>query len=88
MLSAIKYGDDANTIDKKLKLISEFLEMFIILRLINYRSLGSSAISYTMFNLTKKVRDCSLEELATVCREQIAEMGQDFSGIIHYGLTA
>jgi hypothetical protein len=62
--------------------------MFIMLRLINYRSLGSSAISYSMFNLTKKVRDCSLNDLATICREQITEMEIDFSGIVHYGLTA
>jgi hypothetical protein len=88
MLSAIQYGDTDDIIDKKLKLISEFLEMFIMLRLINYRSLGSSAISYSMFNLTKKVRDCSLNDLATICREQITEMEIDFSGIVHYGLTA
>ena len=88
MLSAVKYGDDEAIVESKLKLISEFLEMFIVLRLINYRSLGSSAISYTMFNLTKKVRDCSLVELAEICWKHIAEMDEDFSRIIHYGLTA
>lgn len=88
MLSAVKYGDNEETINKKLKLISEFLEMFIILRLTNYRSLGSSAISYSMFLLTRLVRDCSLTELVWVCQNYIKEMNEDFSGIIHYGLTA
>ena len=90
MLSAVKYGDDDVTIDKKLKLISEFLEKFIVLRLVNSRSLGSSALSYSMFNLIKEVRNRSLPELADICRRYIAEMNKDsidFSKIVHYGLT-
>jgi len=88
ILAAIKLNDNQDIIDKKIKLVSKFIDTFIVLRSINRRTLGYSAIKYTIFNLIKKIRDSDIETLSKTLKNEIRNMDEKFSGaknlILHY----
>ena len=81
LLSPIRPEDSQETIDKKLKLVSTYLDIFIIRRAVNYLTLSYSAISYTMFLLTKDIRGISVNDLKEYFIRKVNEMEFTFSGI-------
>jgi uncharacterized protein with ParB-like and HNH nuclease domain len=80
ILSAIKLDDSEEDIEKKIKLVSRFIDTFIVLRSINRRTLGYSAIYYTIFNLIKRIRDSDVETLSKTIKNELINMDVDFSG--------
>jgi hypothetical protein len=80
-MAPIKITDDDNTISKKLALVSNFLEIFIVFRSVNYRTLAYSSIRYTMFSLVKDIRDKDVSELTKVLKKKVQEFEEDLSGI-------
>jgi uncharacterized protein with ParB-like and HNH nuclease domain len=83
ILSAIKLDDSEDDIAKKIKLVSRFIDSFIVLRSINRRTLGYSAIYYTIFNLIKRIRDSDVETLSKTLKNELINMDIDFSGSIN-----
>jgi uncharacterized protein with ParB-like and HNH nuclease domain len=83
LLAPIKSSDDSETIDKKIKLVSRYIDTFIILRAINRRTLGYSSISYSMYNLIKKIRDQDLDSLLDILKDELRSMDEKFDGA-HY----
>lgn len=86
ILASIKTTDDEETINKKINLMSKFIEMFIVLRSVNRRTLGYSSISYTIFTLMKEVRNKDLKDLAQTLRTKIEEMEETLDGLGTFGL--
>ena len=80
ILSAIKSSDKPEIVDKKIKLISKFIDTFIVLKAINRRTLGYSAIIYTIFNIIKRIRDNDLEELSVNLKDEINGLNEKFEG--------
>lgn len=86
ILASIKMTDDEEMINKKINLMSKFIEMFIVLRSVNRRTLGYSSISYTIFTLMKEVRNKDLKDLARTLRTKIEEMEETLDGLDTFGL--
>jgi len=86
LLAPITLDDDDATIKKKLALVSRFVETLIVYRSVNYRTLGYSALRYTIFSLVKELRDNSVEELAALLKEKILAFDEDLSGMKNFGL--
>lgn len=88
VLAPITESDDPETIKKKIKLVSSYIDTYIILRAINRKTLGSSAISYTMYNMIKKIRNKDLDELSEILKTELESMEEKFDGaselILHY----
>lgn len=88
ILSSIKLDDTDDEINSKIKLVSRFIDSFIVLRAINRRTLGYSAIKYTIFNLIKRLRNTYAEDLTQILKEEISNMDEKLSGnndlILHY----
>ena len=80
IMSSIKLDDSLEDIEKKIKLISRFIDTFIVLRAINRRTLGYSAIYYTIFNLIKKIRDSDVETLSKTLKDELKNMDEKFDG--------
>lgn len=74
LLASISKNDDSETIAKKLSLTSKFLEFFIIFRSVNYKSYSQTGIRYTMYSLTREIRNKSVKELADIYKQRISEM--------------
>ena len=88
ILASIKIDDSNETIEKKIKLVSRFIDKFIVLRSINRRTLGYSAILYTIFNIIKKIRNSDVETLSKLLTDEIEEMDEKFDGSLNLILHA
>ena len=86
IMSPIKVSDDEKTIQKKIALVSRFIETFIVYRSINYRTLGYSSIRYTMFSLIKEIRNKDVPELADVLKSKINGFEETLDGIMDFRL--
>jgi uncharacterized protein with ParB-like and HNH nuclease domain len=81
MLAPLKGDDDPQTVDRKMQLVAGYLDIFIARRVVNFRTLGYSAIVYTMFNLMKEIRNRPPDELATLLQQKIEAMDEHFDAV-------
>ena len=81
LMSPIRLDDDSETVNKKLKLTSSYLEFFIVFRAVNNTRYQQSSIRYTMYSLTKEIRNKDVSELAEIFKNRISKMGYDLSGV-------
>lgn len=87
ILSSIKRDDPIEVINKKIKLVSAFIDQFIAIRVFNFRTVDYSSIRYTVFNLTKRIRKKSIDELASFFTDYISNMEQSLEGIDRFYLN-
>ena len=63
LLAPICFEDDWDTIFEKMNLVARFVDLYIISRFTNYKTLNYSTIKNFVFNITKDIRRCSIPEL-------------------------
>lgn len=81
ILSPLNPGDDENTVNAKINLVSAFLDQFIIRRIVNSHNFGSSAVSYTIFNFTKDIRGLDIDNLAAELTRFTENIEENFDNI-------
>ncbi|MFH1579759.1 MAG: DUF262 domain-containing protein [Thermoplasmatota archaeon] len=86
ILAAINPDDDETTIEKKMGLVSRFIDMFVVRRFINYRTLGYSSIQYTIFNLMRELRNEDLHSLASTLKKKVEEMEEKLDALLDFSL--
>lgn len=69
LLAPICYEDSWPVIIEKMNLVARFIDLLITARVTNYRSVDYSTIKNYVFNMTKDIRRCSVDEL----KEQLME---------------
>ena len=74
-LAPIRIEDVGDVIERKLKLVSRYIDIYIYTRVTNYQSLDYSTIKYAMFQLTKRIRNLSVDELAEQLSEEASDLG-------------
>lgn len=79
LLAPLLDDDDQDTVTRKIRLVSGYIDIFISRRIWNFRTLGYSSIVYTMFNLMKEIRNKSVAELAIILQQKVQEMGDTFA---------
>ena len=78
LLAPLTTNDDPETAKKKIRLVSGYIDIFIARRVWNFRTLGYSAIVYTMFNLMKEIRGKSVSDLAAMLHQKVDELEDTF----------
>ena len=63
LLASLNYEDTAPVIEQKINLVSRFIDLLIVARVTNYRSVDYNTIKNYAFNVTKDIRNSSVEEL-------------------------
>lgn len=81
LLAPLRLDDDEQTAATKMRLVSGFIDIFIVRRMVNFRTLGYSSIKYTIFNLIKRIRDKDIDELAHILREEVASIPETLEGV-------
>lgn len=81
ILSAIRSDDTRDIIDKKIKMVSCFIDQFISIRVFNFKTVDYSSIRYTVFNITKMIRNKDISELAEILKGYINSMDLTLEGI-------
>lgn len=74
ILSAIDPLENKEDSDKKIKLVSCFMDLYFTRRIFNYKTVDYSSISYTIFLLSREIRRKPLEELREILKKKIIEM--------------
>lgn len=77
LLAALDPKDDATTVQSKLRLVADYLDIWVARRVWNFRTIAYSSVKYTMFTLTKELRGKSVEDLASHLRAQLDAEGQE-----------
>lgn len=78
ILAALCVDDDLETASKKMRLVSGYIDIFVARRVWNFRTLGYSAIVYTMFNIMRDLRNRSVPELVDILASRVEAMDETF----------
>lgn len=81
ILASISPDNNAAVIDKKIRLVAGYIDIFIARRIVNFRTLSYSSIVYTMFNLMKEIRHKSVKDLAQLLKSKAESMEESFNGV-------
>lgn len=79
MLAAIKPEDDEQTIQRKLRVVSSYVDILIARRLWNFRLIAYSYMQYAMFIVMKDIRHKSLEELVKILKSKLEAEKESFA---------
>lgn len=74
-LAPLRTEDTGDTIARKILLVSRFIDILIYTRAVNYRSMDYSTIKYAMFQLTKRIRNLGVGELAMQLSKEVDDLG-------------
>lgn len=74
ILAAIDPSETKEESDKKIKLVSCFLDLYFTRRIFNYKTVDYSAIVYSIFMLSKRIRRKLLPDLLDACKQEITGM--------------
>jgi len=90
LTAPINMTDDLETVNKKLQLVSRYLETFLVFRSVNYRTLSYSSIRYAMFSLIKDIRDKNVGDLRDIFKAKIGAFEkklEDFRDLRLHGMN-
>ena len=87
ILAAIDPEDDQETVHKKIKIVSRFIDQYIAIRVFNFRSMNYSTVLYTVFNLTKDIRRKPVDELITTVKDYLQNMDISIEAVDHFYLN-
>jgi len=84
LLAPLRTEDDEETMLRKLRLVSGYLDIFIARRIVNFRTLSYSSLSYAMFNLVKAIRGLNVSKLAEELKRRLEEMWETFDAVSNF----
>jgi uncharacterized protein with ParB-like and HNH nuclease domain len=87
ILAALDPRDEENTISKKIKIVSCFLDQYISLRILNYKRVGYSDQKGPIFDLTLKVRRQPLQQLAALLKAEMEKSEFKIAGVSEFRLN-
>lgn len=85
-LAPIKLDDDNATALQKIQMVTRYIDIFIVRRVVNYRTLSYSSIVYAQFSLMKRLRDLGLDELHQVLLDELESMEESLDAIRDFRL--
>lgn len=77
LLASICFDDTWPVIIEKMNLVARFVDLLIISRVTNYRSVDYSTIKNYIFNVTKDIRGCSIPNLKIRLMQQYQNLSYD-----------
>lgn len=87
ILAAIDRDDSPEIINKKIKVVSAFIDQYIALRVFNFKVVDYSTIRNAVFNITKSIRRFPLDKLVVKLHEELRETGFTLENIDRFYLN-
>jgi uncharacterized protein with ParB-like and HNH nuclease domain len=87
ILAAIDPSESKEESDRKVKLVSCFLDLYFTRRIFNYKTVDYNAMAYNIFLLTKRIRRKPFDELKRIFVEEINSMEYQLHGIEAFRLN-
>lgn len=79
LLAPLLPSDTDEVIDQKLAITSTFLDIWIVRRLWNFRSISYSTVQYTMFTIMRDIRGKGPEDLVRLLADRLSTQEERFS---------
>lgn len=76
LLAPLSSKDDESTAVEKVKIVADYIDCWLNLRIWNFRSISYSTVQYTVFQLSKEIRGLSLAKLRQLL---IKRLKQDYA---------
>lgn len=91
MLAPLIPSESDEICKQKIDIVAKFIDIFCVRRSVNFRLFGASSLRYTMSNLTKSIRNVSVEELkqilqATIDNDNDENKNNSFDVIVNFRL--
>lgn len=80
LLAPLTPDDSPETVKQKAALVADFLDIWLARRVWNFRTIAYSSVRYTIFQLTKGLRDLSVQELSSYLRQLLDDQPERFAG--------
>jgi hypothetical protein len=81
LTSSIKIDDNNETINKKLSLVSKYLEIFTVFMAVNSKRYAQSLIKNSLFPLVIKIRDTPINDLKEILLKEFNNLEYTLDGI-------
>ncbi|AGI47818.1 hypothetical protein TALC_00823 [Thermoplasmatales archaeon BRNA1] len=81
ILASISSDDPIDIVNKKIRMVSCFINLYVIRRGVNYKDFSYSSIKNAIFNITKEIRNKNVEELAWFLTDSLNAMEFKLEGI-------
>jgi len=85
-LAPLRLDDDDKIVMEKMRVVTTFADIFFVRRVVNYKNTGYNTLRYSMFNLTKEIRNKSLDELREILLKHLNGLWETFSGLDNFSL--
>lgn len=72
LLAPINFEDSKDVVKQKINLVARFIDLLIVGRVANYKSVDYSTIKNYIFTVTKDIRNCTVSELKQKLLRQIS----------------
>ena len=87
IMAATISTDTDTTFFQKASLVASALDIFVTRRMVNFRNFGYNTVVYTMFNLAKRVRNRTPDEMRDILLKWLDDEEERLDGIQSFGLT-
>lgn len=87
ILAAISPQDDAEIVKKKVQVVSRYLDQYSARRIFNFKTVDYSTTKNAMFNISKKIRRKTPEELRTILKDELLNMEFSLDNIDRFFLN-
>lgn len=74
LMASLRFKDSPEVIRKKLNLVSRFIDLYIVSRVVNYNTVNYSTIKNYIFNVTKAIRGKDVEEIKEVLYQYYCDL--------------
>lgn len=78
LLAALHPSDSDQVVRQKVRLVADFLDIWLARRVWNFRTIAYSSVKYTLFMLTRELRHRNVQELSDFLREQLDAQPETF----------
>lgn len=79
MLAPLTPDDPAEITRRKIALVADFLDIWLARRVWNFRTIAYSSVKYTLFQLTKELRERDLAALSDYLRSELDQQPERFA---------
>lgn len=84
LLAPINLNDNDEIINKKLDLVSKYIDMYVYSRVINYRSCDYNTVKNRVFRITNEIRGLNIKELSNILIEYVNTSEQKIDNFIYW----
>lgn len=88
LLASINYDDSEDIVNKKLDLVSKYIDMYIYSRVINYSKCEYNVIKNRIFKITNEIRGLNLEELSKTLIDYVITSEHKFDTFANWELNS